>query len=121
MEEPRRPHGLFEQLRPDDLEAILDQATAAPTVPLRYTIAYTSNGTTDAHGVVIVDSVPVETAYVTGSTTASAAGTVVEWSHDGGATYDASEAAPVTHVRFRLPSALAPGAGGSVSYRASVR
>ena len=33
----------------------------------------------------------------------------------------ASDADPVTHLRFRLPAALAPGAGGSVGYRASIR
>ena len=69
----------------------------------------------------LVDPVPPQTLYVSGSTTASAAGTIIEWSHDGGVTFNASETAPVTHVRFRLPAALAPGAGGNVSYRASVR
>jgi uncharacterized repeat protein (TIGR01451 family) len=99
----------------------VDQATAPPGTPLQYAIAYTSAGTTDAHGVVVVDSVPAQTAYVAGSATFSAAGTVVEFSHDGGVTFDASEAAPVTHLRFRLASALAPGATGTVGYRAAVR
>ena len=99
----------------------VDRATAAPGTALTYTIAYTSGGTTDAYGVVVLDPVPAQAVYVSGSTTASASGTIVEWSHDGGATFNTSETAPVTHVRFRLPSALAPGATGTVSYRASVR
>lgn len=98
----------------------VDRANASPGVPLLYTITYASAGTTDAHGVVVVDSVPSETAYVPGSA-AAGAGTIIEFSHDGGVSFDASQASPVTHVRFRLASALAPGAGGSVSYRASVR
>ncbi len=99
----------------------VDRATAPPGTSLLYSIAYTSGGTTDAYGVVLVDPVPSQTLYVSGSPTASAAGTIVEWSHDGGTTFNASEAAPVTHVRFRLSTALAPGATGNVSYRASVR
>jgi uncharacterized repeat protein (TIGR01451 family) len=99
----------------------VDRPTAAPGTSLLYTIAYTSAGTTDAYGVVVVDPVPAQTLYVSGSTAASAPGTLVEWSHDGGVTFNASETAPVTHVRFRLPAALAPGATGNVSYRASIR
>jgi uncharacterized repeat protein (TIGR01451 family) len=98
-----------------------DRATAAPGDPIRYTVAYTSAGTTDAHGVVLVDAVPVQTAYLSGSATASAPGTVIEFSHDGGLSFDGSEAAPITHLRFRLAAALAPGGTGSVAYRASVR
>lgn len=98
-----------------------DRATAAPGDPIRYTVAYTSAGTTIAYGVVLVDTVPVQTAYLAGTASATAPGTVIEFSHDGGLTFDASQAAPITHLRFRLAAALAPGGTGSVAYRASVR
>jgi uncharacterized repeat protein (TIGR01451 family) len=96
----------------------VDRATAAPGDVLTYTVAYSSTGTTAAHEVVIVDAVPPPAVYVPGS--AAGAGAALAYSHDGGATFDGSDAAPVTHVRFTLAAPLAPGASGSVSFRASV-
>ena len=84
-------------------------------------ISYTSNGTAPAHTVALVDAVPPDTQYLAGSASASGPAAVIEFSHDGGSTWDASQAAPVTHVRFRLAAPLAPGVGGSVRFDATVR
>ena len=55
--------------------------------------------------------IPANTTYVTGS--AAGAGTTIEYSQDGGLTYGNSDAAPVTHIRWTLAAALAPGGGSS--------
>lgn len=96
----------------------VNAATAVPGDVLTYTVNYASNGSTDAYDVVLVDAVPMPGIYVAGS--ASGAGAAIAFSHDGGATFDASEAAPVTHVRWTFPTPLAPGMTGSVSFSAEV-
>ena len=101
------------------LAKAVNAATAAPGDVLTYTIAYTSDGTTNAHNVVVVDAVPAETAYFAGS--ATGAGATITFSHDGGATFDASEAAPVTHVRWTFAAPMAAGQSGTVSFQATVR
>ncbi len=93
-------------------------AEAVPGDVLSYVVSYTSTGSVDAYQVVVVDAVPPPCVYVPGS--AAGAGAIVEFSHDGGASFDLSEAAPVTHVRFTLAAPLAPGSGGQVSFRARV-
>lgn len=97
----------------------VSDATAAPGAPLTYAVAYTSDGAVEAHAVVLVDPLPAEVAYIPGSATGP--GTLIEFSHDGGATWDTSEAAPVTHIRWSLVAPLAPGDGGTVSFQASIR
>ena len=54
------------------------------------------------------------------STPAAGAGTTIEWSHDGGLTWNASEAPPVTHIRWTRAAALPPGGSGAVSFQVTV-
>ena len=82
-----------------------------PTTTLTYTVLMTNNGTGAATAVVVNDPIPANTTYVTGS--AAGAGTTIEYSHDGGGSYDASDAAPVTHIRWTLAAALAAGGGSA--------
>lgn len=96
-----------------------DKATAPPGGVVTYTLTYTAGGTASSYGISIVDQVPANTDYVTGS--AAGASTTVAFSHDGGVTYDASQAAPVTHIRWQRTSPLAPGGSGTTSFQASVR
>jgi uncharacterized repeat protein (TIGR01451 family) len=96
----------------------VDRANALPGDSLTYTVTYTSTGSVDAHQVVLVDPIPSPTIYESGSATGSNA--VIEFSHDGGVSFDASEAAPVTHIRWRFPSPFSPGTTGTVSFRVSV-
>ncbi len=97
----------------------VDRASAAPGDVLTYSVVYTSAGGADALGVVVTDAVPPETDYVAGS--ASGTGALVEFSHDGGVTFDVSETPPVTHVRWSFPTPLSPGASGTVTFQATVR
>ena len=100
------------------LVKMVDRTTAAPNELLTYTILYTSAGSAAAYNPVLIDPVPPQTVYESGSATG---GVAVEFSHDGGLTFDASDVTPVTHVRWRLTAPLAPGAGGMVSFGARVR
>ena len=96
-----------------------DKTSAPPGGVITYTLAYTAGGTAPSYGITIVDPVPANTDYVAGS--ASGASTTIAFSHDGGVTYDASQAAPVTHIRWQRTSPLAPGGSGTTSFQAAVR
>jgi uncharacterized repeat protein (TIGR01451 family) len=91
-----------------------DRAAALPGDTITYTVTYTNTGDQEAQNVVLTDAVPAPAVYVAGS--ASGAGAAVSFSHDGGLTYDASEAAPVTHVRWSLLAPLAAGASGTAGF-----
>lgn len=97
----------------------VDRANAPPGTALTYSITYASTGAAAAHAVTVTDLIPMNTAYVPGS--AAGPGTTLTFSRDGGATFGASDAPPVTHVRWTLAAPLAPGATGSVSFRVTVR
>ncbi|HET6371703.1 MAG TPA: DUF11 domain-containing protein, partial [Candidatus Polarisedimenticolia bacterium] len=76
----------------------VDKATAPPLDVLTYTIIYTNTGGANALAVEVKDPVPASTTYVAGS--ASGAGMTITFSHDGGASFNGSDALPVTHVRW---------------------
>jgi hypothetical protein len=44
----------------------------------------------------------------------------ITYSHDGGASFDASQAPPVTHVRWTRAASLAPAASGSVAFQVRI-
>jgi uncharacterized repeat protein (TIGR01451 family) len=97
----------------------VSSATAIPGDVLTYSVLYTSAGTTDAHNAIIVDTIPTATTYMAGS--ASGAGTAITFSHDGGTSFDSSDAAPVTHIRWTVAAALAPGDNGTVAFQSQVQ
>jgi uncharacterized repeat protein (TIGR01451 family) len=96
----------------------VDRPAAAPGALLTYTTTYTNAGSDSVRTVVLQSAVPANTIYVAGS--AAGAGTVMAWSHDNGTSWDASEAPPVTHVRWTRLAALAVGGAGSVSFQVQV-
>jgi uncharacterized repeat protein (TIGR01451 family) len=96
----------------------VDRPSAPPGGVLTYSIVYTNTGDADALSLDVVDPVPSFTSYVAGS--AAGTGTTVLFSHDGGATWDASDTLPVTHVRWQRAAGLAPGANGSVTFQVAV-
>jgi len=100
---------------------LVKSVNTASTVPgdlLTYTVVYTSAGSTDAYNAIIMDPVPASTVYVSGS--AVGPGTIIEFSHDGGISYDGLETAPVTHIRWTITTPLAPGDSGTLSFQTLV-
>jgi len=97
----------------------VDLAAGAPGAVLTYSIVYTNTGNADAVSVNVIDPLPSATAYVAGS--ATGAGMSITYSHDGGATWDVLQTAPVTHVRWQRAALLAPGASGSVTLKAAIK
>jgi uncharacterized repeat protein (TIGR01451 family) len=96
----------------------VDRADALPGETLSYSVSYTSSGSVEAHQVVVLDEIPAPTTYLAGS--AAGPGADIDFSHDGGTTFDASEAEPVTHIRWRLQAPLSPGDSGVVSFRVRI-
>jgi uncharacterized repeat protein (TIGR01451 family) len=111
---------------------LVEAASVVPGDELRYTILFenvSDSVTVDAGSVVITNPVPEFTEYVEG--TAFGAGTVIEFSADGGETWGdpgsltvideggerLAEPADYTHVRWTLQPELEPGAQGSVYFR----
>lgn len=97
----------------------VDHSVAAPGELLTYTIDFISAGVTTAFNVTVVDAIPPECLFEAGS--AQGAGTQIEFSHDGGVSFDSSETAPVTHIRWTLLAPLEPAETSLVSYGARVR
>jgi uncharacterized repeat protein (TIGR01451 family) len=101
------------------LKSVNPTGDQPPGTTLTYSVVVTNNGAAQANAVVVTDPIPANTTYVTSS--ASGAGTTIAYSHDGGATYDASDAAPVTHIRWTLAAALAASGGSAtVSFQVTI-
>ena len=109
-------------------------STAVPGSEIIYVITYRNTGTQPANDVVINNPVPTEMVYVAGS--AEGSGTRADVSVDGGKQFASLESLQlkgadgkpraargedVTHVRWTVLGAIAPGKNGSVSYRALVK
>lgn len=94
-----------------------DKTDAAPGGTITYTLTYSNIGDAPAYTVIILDNVPVYTTYVTSSTVGT--GTTIQWSHDGGTTWNSSDAAPVTGIKWTV-SPLAPLAGGTLNFKVTV-
>jgi uncharacterized repeat protein (TIGR01451 family) len=112
-------------------------AKALPGDEVIYTLTYTNKAAAPAENVVIDNPVPGHTDYVGGS--AWGEGAVIQFSTDGGKSYAAPEQLKVrvkdeagndvervalpgeyTHVRWTLGTAVAPGGGGEVGFRARI-
>jgi uncharacterized repeat protein (TIGR01451 family) len=106
----------------------------APGAEVFYVIRYRNTGSAPADKVVITNPVPPELEYRADS--AFGAGTLITVSVDGGKTYGqladlkvpvagarprAAQPADVTHLRWTLQFAVAPGAEGQVTYRARLK
>ena len=101
-----------------ELSKSTDKASALPGETVEYTIIYSNTGTADATAVVILDAIPPNTTYVTSS--ASAAGMTLLFSHDDGLNYDFSQAAPVTHLQFQRTTPLSPGNSGTITFEVTI-
>jgi len=100
------------------LTKAVDKNTAEPGEVLTYTITYSNVGSGNATNIIILEAIPANTTYITDS--ASGAGMTIEYSHDGGSTFDGSQAAPVTHISFTRSTALIPGDSGTISLQVTI-
>lgn len=109
-------------------------AKVVPGTEVIYVITYRNKGAQPAEKVVINNPVPAELAYKGSS--ASGQNAKFEVSVDGGASYGVlpslrvtgadgkprpAQPADVTHLRWTLARTVAPGAEGTVSYRAVLK
>lgn len=104
--------------------------TVVPGDEVVYTLSFENVGSDVAENVVITNPLPAELTYVAG--TASGTEATVQFSADGGETYDEADALTVeddgnrrpaapadfTHIRWIVARALPPGASGQASFRA---
>ena len=107
-------------------------ATVVPGTEVLYVISYRNAGDKPAESIAITNPVPAELEYVA----ALGPGPASQVSVDGGANYGAltsftvtgadgepraAQAADVTHVRWTLNTAVTPGDGSSVSFKARLK
>ncbi len=97
------------------LSKSVDKNNAAPGEELTYTIIYSNIGDANATAVIILETIPDNTTYVTSS--AAGSGITILYSHDDGNNYDTSETPPVTNLQFQRAAALTPGESGSVTFK----
>jgi uncharacterized repeat protein (TIGR01451 family) len=102
-----------------DLVKSVDKASALPGDTLTYTVNYSNSGDGDATSVIILESIPQNTIYVSGS--AAGAGMTVLYSHDGGSSFDSDPTAPVTHLSFQRSAALPPGSDASLTFQVIIK
>lgn len=106
----------------------------APGDTVIFTTRYVNKGKQAATGVVLTNPVPEHMTCVDRS--AEGKGTKIDYSIDGGRSYAAPEklqvkgtdgkvrpalASDYTHIRWTVSAPLAPGAGGSVSFRGRIK
>lgn len=112
----------------------VSKTKVAPGDVVIFTNRYVNKGKLPATGVVVINPVPEHTTYVDMS--AEGKGTTIDFSIDGGKKYAAPNkltvtakdgkvrpalAGDYTHIRWTVTGPLAPGAGGSVSFRARIK
>ena len=111
--------------------------STGPGDVLKYTVRYENKGKTEARGAKVVDPIPQNTSYISGS--AEGEGAAISFSLDGKAfapppllTYrvrqaDGTEVERVatpemyTHIQWQLTKPVPPGGSGSVSFQVMVR
>lgn len=113
---------------------LVDAARVVPGQEVVYTITIRNRGSQPAEDVSVKNPIPPELAYLADS--AGAPGALIEFSVDGGKSFDtppqllvndeagkprAARPDEYTHVRFTLKSAVAPGQVAMARYRAVVR
>jgi len=112
----------------------IDKVTKGPGDTVVFTTTYTNTGQQPATGVVITNPIDEHMTYIGGS--AEGSDTRIEFSTDGGKTYNAPEklmtknaeglerparATEYTHIRWTQTRPLSPGGSGSVSFKAKIK
>ncbi|MFH1097826.1 MAG: hypothetical protein V1749_10070 [Candidatus Desantisbacteria bacterium] len=106
---------------------IVAKKTVSPTGPqgagtvLTYQISCKNTGNDTAVDVQIIDQVPLpETQFVIDSAKIVTGGIMpIQYSHDGGNTYDTSQSLPITHIKWAVDP-IVPGAESVVEFKARI-
>lgn len=101
------------------LSKSVDVSSATPGDTITYTVSYSNPGNGNATYVFILESIPTNTDYITGS--ATGANMTITYSHNNGSSYDSDETPPVTDLSFQLSGALTPGSNGQVQFKVKVK
>ncbi len=93
----------------------VNKSSAAPGEVITYTLTYENIGDEKATDILILETIPTYTTYVTGSVTSSFPITT-EFSHDGGLNFDFSDTPPVTHILWSRTNLL-PGSEDTTGFQ----
>ena len=93
----------------------VDLAFALPGDTLTYTVIYSNIGVGIALNVVVDQAIPVNATYVENS--ATGVGMTITFQHEIAGGYDASQAAPVTDLKYERALDLAPGGNGTITFQ----
>jgi len=96
----------------------VDQSLAAPGDTLTYTVVYSNVGDGVALNVVVDQAIPLNATYVENS--AAGVGMTITFQHVAAGGYDASQAAPITDIKYERALDLAPGGNGTITFRVVV-
>ncbi|MBT6554475.1 MAG: choice-of-anchor D domain-containing protein [Candidatus Marinimicrobia bacterium] len=96
----------------------VDLNTALPGDTLTYTVTYSNIGVGVAKNVVVDQAVPQNATYVQNS--AAGSGMTITFQHEVAGGYDASQAAPVTDIKYERALDLVTGENGTVTFRVVV-
>ncbi|MEK9148751.1 MAG: hypothetical protein AAB267_01750, partial [Candidatus Desantisbacteria bacterium] len=101
-------------------KTVSPSGTQTPGTELTYTIAYHNTGQGTATQVIFTDMVPPGTIYGTGTAVIATGPTgAITYSHNG-STYDSSDSAPVTHIRWSIPT-IGPGESGTLRFSVKIK
>lgn len=101
------------------IQKSVSMANALPGQLLTYTAQVTNSGSMTATSIFVYDIIPPETEYIIGSATRGG-GISVDFQHVSAGAYDASEALPITGIRWTIPS-LGIGQGITLVFVVRVR
>ena len=93
----------------------INKSSAAPGEVITYILTYENIGEAGATDILILETIPTYTTYLTGSVTSSFPVTT-EFSHDGGLSFDFSDALPVTNILWSRATLL-PGSEDTTSFQ----
>lgn len=97
------------------LTKVVDQSQAAPGDTILYSIHYLNSGDDFSSFVMIHETIPENTTYVTNSAEGNLM--TIQFSHDGGFNYDSSQTPPITNIQFQRGTSLPAGSGETVTFK----
>ena len=113
---------------------LVEPATVLPEDEILYIITFANTGDQPASNIIITNPIPNDSLYKQGS--AFGAGTIIDFSVDGGKTYDKPENLTIknaegvevvadvdqyTHIRWLYTEPLQPGQEGTVTFRTIIK